>query len=113
MVNRDWKIKLKIIKTSTNWPRTQTRNKKNKDWSQNSNNKESQVVIFQGEERKKKGKKTHQWQTRPPMPTHAARHGRGHDYALNDMAREYFWMPGGAAHATQNARAPPTHLLVS
>jgi hypothetical protein len=61
LLNRDWKIKLKIIKTSTKWPRTQTRNKKNKDWSQNSNNKESQVVIFQGEERKKKREKD------PPM----------------------------------------------
>jgi len=76
LVNRDWKIKLKIIKTSTKWPRTQTRNKKNKDWSRNSNNKESQVVIFQGEERKKEAKKAHKWQTRPPMPTYAARHGR-------------------------------------
>jgi hypothetical protein len=41
-------IKLKINKNSTKWPRI-----KKKDWSWNTNNKEGQTIIFEGEEKKK------------------------------------------------------------
>jgi hypothetical protein len=41
-------MKLKTNKTSTKGSRTKIRNKKNKDWSRNINNKDSQAIILEG-----------------------------------------------------------------
>jgi hypothetical protein len=50
-------MKLKTNVTSTKGPRTKIKNKKNKDWSKNINNKESQTIIFLGKREKKKKEK--------------------------------------------------------
>jgi len=49
-------MKLKTNQTSTKEHRKKIRNKKNKEWSWNINNKKSQAIIFEVGERQK-GKK--------------------------------------------------------
>jgi hypothetical protein len=48
-------MKLKTNKTFTKGSRTKIRNQKNKDWNRNINNKDSQTIILEGWERKRKG----------------------------------------------------------
>ena len=81
-------MKLKTNKTSTKGSRTKIRNKKNKDWSRNINNKDSQAIILEGWERKRKG--VHQWQIKPPTPTCATLHERKHGDTSYDMWKGIF-----------------------
>jgi len=72
--------------TFTKELRPEIRNKKNKDWSWNTNNQEGQVIILGRRERKKKGSR---WQTRPPSEICIALAWKGYSDVFNNTIEGY------------------------
>jgi hypothetical protein len=75
-------LRLKTNKTSTKRLGSKIKNQKNKDWSWNVNNQESQAMIHGVGEREEWEKKAPQHQTR-------ALKEKWHDHASNDMIKKY------------------------